>query len=183
MQKFKNVVGLPVVCVEDGKKVGRVSDIIFSPESKGVLAIILEKKGMELCRKAIAIKDVVSLGDDAVIVSDITCIKKVTKKDFVQNRALQGLHIYTKNGKDLGVVMDVIFDYQNATIEAFEISDGLIADIFTGRKILPLFGKVEFGEDSILVGEEAIDEITTTGGGINNKLQWIQNFCYLQQYK
>lgn len=171
MQKFKKVIGLPVVCVEDGKKVGSVGDIIFSPENKGVLAIILEKKGMELCRKAIAIEDVVSLGDDAVIVSDISCIKKVTRKEFVKNKELQGLHIYTKDGRDLGVVKDVIFDFKNATIEALEISDGLISDIFTGRRIIPLFGKVEFGQDSIVVNEEAFDEITTTGGGINNRLQ------------
>lgn len=171
MMKFKNVIGLPVVCVEDGKKVGRVGDIIFSPENKSVLAIILEKKGVELCRKAVAIEDVVSLGDDAVIVNDVSCIKKVTRKEYIKNRELQGLHIYTKDGKELGIVKDILFDYRNATIEAFEISDGLIADIFTGRRILPLFGKVEFGEDSILVGNEAIDEITTTGGGINNRLQ------------
>jgi len=171
MQKFKNVIGLPVVCVEDGKKVGRVGDITFSPKSKGVLAIILEKKGMELCRKAIAIEDVVSLGNDAVIVNDVSCIKKLWKKDMVDNKEIKGLHIYTKEGKDMGVVEDILFDYKKGTIEALEISDGIFSDIFTGRKILPLFGKVEFGEDSILAGEEAIEEMISTGGGINNRLK------------
>lgn len=171
MQKFKNVIGLPVVCVEDGKKVGRVGNITFSPKNKGVIAIILEKKGMEFCRKAIPIEDVVSLGNDAVIVNDVSCIKKLSKKDMVDSKELKGLHIYTKEGRDMGVVEDILFDYKKATIEALEISDGLFADIITGRSILPLFGRVEFGEDSILVGEEAIEEMVSTGGGINNRLK------------
>lgn len=171
MQKFKSVLGLPVVCVEDGKKIGRVGNITFSPKTKGVLAIILERKGMELCHKAIAIEDVVSLGNDAVIVNDISCIRKLRKKDMVDSKDLKGLHIYTKEGRDLGVVEDILFDYKKATIEALEISDGLFADVFTGRSVIPLFGKVEFGEDSILVGEEAIEEMISTGGGIINRLK------------
>jgi Uncharacterized protein conserved in bacteria len=171
MQKFKNVVGLPVVCIENGKKVGRVGDIIFSSENKGVQALVLEKKGAEFCRKAIAVEDIVNLGDDAVIVNDVTCIKKIKKRDMRNSKGLHGLHIYTKDGRDLGVVKDIIFDYKNAVIEAFEISDGIISDVFTGRRIVPLFGKVEFGEDSILISDEALEEITTTGGGIKNRLK------------
>jgi len=171
MQKFKSVVGLPVVCIENGKKVGRVGDIIFSTVSKGVQAFVLEKKGVEFCRKAIAVEDIVNLGDDAVIVNDVTCIKKVHKKELTNSRELHGLHIYTKDGRDLGVIKDILFDYKNATIEAFEISDGVISDVFTGRRIVPLFGKVEFGEDSILISDEALEEITATGGGIKNRLK------------
>ena len=51
-----------------------------------------------------------------------------------------------------------------------EVSDGLLQDIITGRNILPLFGKVEFGEENILVDKEAVEEMLSNGGGLKKKL-------------
>ena len=39
-------------------------------------------------------------------------------------------------------------------------------DLSEGRKIIPLIGKYEFGEDMLLVDNDAIEEAISTGGGI-----------------
>jgi uncharacterized protein YrrD len=64
----------------------------------------------------------------------------------------------------------VIFDIQSGKIEAFEISDGILQDIIQGRRLLPLFGRVELGEEVAVVEKEAVDEMIDSGGGIKNKL-------------
>jgi len=170
MQKYSEVIGLPVICAENGKKVGLVSDVIFSHNSRKVEALVLQKEGCQIHCKVIAINKVKNLGNDAVIINDFSCVTK-DKSWLREKKDMHGKHIYSKEGLDLGVVKDILFDYKNASIEGFEVSDGIITDFFDGRKIIPLFGKVEFGEDTILVDNEAIEEISPTGGGINNFLK------------
>ena len=79
---------------------------------------------------------------------------------------IKGLKVYTKTGQDLGVVNDILFDQKTGTIEGVEVSDGVLQDIVLGRKVVPLFGKVEFSSESMLVDKEALDEMTSTGGGL-----------------
>lgn len=170
MQKFSEVVGLPVICAEDGKKIGIVSDVVFLQSSRKVEALVLQKEGYQIHNKLIKVESIKNLGNDAVIVNDCSCVTK-EKNWLHEKNSVLGQHIYSKTGLDLGIVKDIIFDYKNATIEGFEVSDGIITDLFDGRKIIPLFGRVEFGEDTILVDNEAIEEISPTGGGINNLLK------------
>jgi len=59
-----------------------------------------------------------------------------------------------------------LFDLKHGKIDGIEVSDGLLQDIVKGRSVLPLIGKVEFGEENILVDNEAVEEMMETGGGI-----------------
>ncbi|MCX7923956.1 MAG: PRC-barrel domain-containing protein [Clostridia bacterium] len=174
MERYSEVVGLPVICVNDGRKIGIVNEVIFCPRTKEVKAFLLERKGCQISSKVVLLKDVLNLGKDALVVSDCSCavsVKKAKKIDDLNGKGeIKGLKIYTKSGEDLGIVKDVLFDYKTGTIEGVEISDGLLYDIVQGRNILPLFGKVEFGEDNILVDKEAVDEMISTGGGLKKKL-------------
>jgi len=40
-----------------------------------------------------------------------------------------------------------LFDLKHGKIDGIEVSDGLLQDIVKGRSVLPLIGKVEFGEE------------------------------------
>jgi uncharacterized protein YrrD len=174
MDKYSEVIGLPVICVENGELVGHIKEVIFCPKEKRVSAYLLERKGLQVMRKLILSKDVLSLGKDAMIVNDLGCAREFRKiketDDIKKSGKVRGLRVYTKKGDDLGIVEDILFDHKTGQIEGIEISDGLIQDIFKGRNVLPLFGKVEFGEENILVDKEAIEEMLETGGGIKNKL-------------
>ncbi len=174
MERYSEVVGLPVICVDNGRKIGVISDVIFCPKSKEVKALLLERKGCQIRKKAIVLKDILSLGKDAVIVNDCSCardFKRLEEAECLKEKgSINGLRIYSKSGEDLGIVKDVLFDYRSGTIEGVEVSDSLFYDIMQGRQILPLFGKVEFSEESILVDREAVEEMTNTGGGLKKKL-------------
>ena len=170
MEKYSEVIGLPVICVESGKKIGIIKDIIFCIKFKEVKAFVLEHKGMEIRKKVILLKDVLSLGKDALVVNDSNCTTTMNKayktEDFKYSGKIKGLKVYSKAGNDLGIVNDILFDYKNGFIEGVEVSDGFLQDIVLGRKVVPLFGKVEVGSESILIDKEALEEIRTTGGGL-----------------
>ncbi|NJD03284.1 MAG: photosystem reaction center subunit H [Ruminiclostridium sp.] len=177
MHRYSEVLNLPVVCVKNGKKTGVIKDIIFCPENREVSAFLLEHKGLEIRKKVVKLKSILNLGDDAVIIDSPDCVKSLGKAaytaEFKDEGSILGLRIFTRAGEELGIVKDVIFDWQAGRIEGFEVSDGLLQDILQGRRILPLFGKVEFGEENILVDKEAVEEMENTGGGIRNKLNKI----------
>ena len=172
MQKYSEVLGLPVICLENGKKVGNVKNIIFCPKKKKLLAFLLECKSFEFSKKIILTEDIINIGKDAVIINEESDLKDLRKikniQDFTEKGEVIGLRVISKKGEDVGIVKDVIFDYENNCIEGVEISDGLIQDIVKGRSVLPLIGKVEFGEEIILVDDDAVEEIMETGGGLRN---------------
>lgn len=174
MEKYSEVVGLPVICIENGKKLGVVEDVIFSPKKKEVKGFILERKSCQVGKKVILVKDVHQLGKDAMVVNDCTCVndmrKAVVSEELKDKGTVIGLRIYSRDGNDLGVAKDVLFDYKTGAIEGVEVSDGIIHDLIEGRFILPLFGKVEFSEENILVDKEAIEEISLNGGGLKNRM-------------
>lgn len=170
MQIYSEIIGLPVICIENGKKLGVVEDIIFCPSHKQARALVLERKGCQIRKKAILVKDIHHLGNDAVVVNDCGCMGSMKNErisgELRDKGNVLGLRVYTKEGEDIGVVKDVLFDYEKGTIEGVEVSDGLIQDIMSGRNIVPLFGKVEFSEENILIDKEAVEEMLTNGGGI-----------------
>ena len=73
--------------------------------------------------------------------------------------AICGRRVYTNTGIELGVVEDILFDQATGRLEGIEVSDGILEDIIQGRNILPLFGRVEFAEDNIMVGREVVEEM------------------------
>jgi len=169
------VLGLPVICTADGKNLGTIKDIIFCPKEKSVVAFLIECKGYNRRKKVVFASDVLSLGRDALIVNDaddVRDLKKVLHRpEFKDKGDILGLPIYTKNGEDLGTAKDVLFDLKHGKIDGIEVSDGLLQDIVKGRSVLPLIGKVEFGEENILVDNEAVEEMMETGGGIKNLIE------------
>lgn len=172
LERYSEVVGLPVICADSGKKIGVVEDIIFCPSEKRVNAFMLERTGYQIGRKVVLMKDVLNLGRDALIVNDDLCVTPlhtVKYTDEFRNKAdVKGLRIYTRSGEDLGIVKDVLFDFKTGIIEGVEVSDGILNDLLQGRNVLPLFGKVEFNDKNILVDREAVEEMTSTGGGLKN---------------
>ncbi len=175
LQKYSEVLNLPVICADSGKKAGIVKDILFSSEEKQVKALLLEHKGFSVKKRVIFLNELLSLGGDAAVIDSDKCVSDMDRLSFKNNfkdeGSLIGLKVYSKAGGEVGVVKDVIFDYCTGKIEGFEISDGLLEDVMHGRKLLPLFGKVELGKEFALVEKEAVDEMEDTGGGIKGKLQ------------
>lgn len=175
MERYSEVLGLPVICAANGKMLGIVKDIVFCPKERKVVAFLLERKGCEIRKRVVLIEDALSLGKDALIVDDVDSVKELRKvedgPEFKEKGDILGLRIYTKSGDDLGVVKDVLFDFTHGKIDGVEISDGLVQDIVKGRNVLPLIGKVEFGEENILVDSESVEEMMETGGGIKNIIE------------
>ena len=147
-----------------------IKDIIFCTENKRIVAFEIERNSYEIKKKIVLKEDVLSLGKDAMIIENEKKMLAFAKlKDDLgikKKDTIIGLKIYTKYGEDIGVVKDILFDFQKDTLDGVEVSDGLIQDVVQGRNLLPLLGKVEFGEENILVERAAVEEMMEKGKGI-----------------
>ncbi|MFY9567830.1 MAG: PRC-barrel domain-containing protein [Acetivibrionales bacterium] len=174
LHRYSEVLNLPVICAEDGSKAGIVKDILFSIGERQAKALLLEQRGMTVRRRVVFLDELLSIGGGAVIVGSYASVTDMDrasfKNAFGDEGGLLGTKVYSKAGGEVGVIKDVVFDLRTGRIEGFEISDGLLQDVIRGRKLLPLAGKVEFGEEFAVVDTEAVEEMKETGGGIKNRL-------------
>jgi uncharacterized protein YrrD len=175
LKKYSDVLGLPVISATDGMKIGTLKDVAFCKDNKGILGFILEKDTHALKGKVILLRDVLSLGNDALIINNPNCLLEY--RQFKKTHELQadiqlrGLKIYTHSGDDIGIVQDILFDYRSGKVEGVQVSDGIVQDLIMGRNILPFFGKVEINNSNILVENEAVEEMMNTGGGLRSLLE------------
>lgn len=160
--KQSECLGLPIISASDGGIVGRVKDFLVSDKDKSIYGVTLEGNLFNSAR-IILLEDVLRIGKDAMI---------VYSKDVVRNSnssphySMRDKEVYTRDGINLGIVKDIRINELNGEIECVEVSDGIIADIVNGRSVLPLIGRVLFSDSSIVVENQAYEEIEVGSRGI-----------------
>jgi len=173
--KINDVLGLPVIYDNGEKSPGFLKDIIFNTYEKQVKAFIAERTGIMKDETIFELEDICDIGEGTVIIKKPTKASpwfkdKENRKYSDIDKKKEEIRVYTKVGEDLGTVKDIYFNLKTGYIEAFELSHGLVQDIIDGRKMIPLIGKYEFGKDNILVGKDAVQEMTNSGRGLKKKL-------------
>lgn len=155
--KATQVIGLPIVTIARGKEIDKVEDVIYDPFQNQVKALLIDKGGWFAEAKIILIHDAVRIGEDAVLIEDQDKIRKagevknevasIAKKD----NFLTGTKVIAENGKELGSVSDIAFDTATGDVEEFEVSQGLLKNIESGKKHFKVSEVVTVGEDVTIV--------------------------------
>lgn len=169
--KVRELIGLPVISMDDGRKFGEVRDCLLGAwEIKGLL---LDPKYWFASSRAVACEGIHSLGADAVMLSDPEAI--YTFGDFDEhgrlflsgNKKLQGMPVVTPNGQQLGFIEDVYFDEKmDKQIIGLELTDGFISDLTEGRKIVMINEEAQMGEDAVIVYADMLSASTDTGTNV-----------------
>jgi len=153
------VVGLSVIDSETGKELGLVSDLLFD-EQAHLKGILLEENSW-LRRKRFVAKRDLTIEPEQVMVSskqlqhlskehlDWTSINSSTK-------SLQGRPLITPSGSELGWVTNVYFQEEMGTIVGYELSDGLISDLTTGRRLFRTSSPLQWGEETLITSNDDV---------------------------
>jgi len=177
MHWYSEVIGMPLVCMENGKKMGSIKDIVFDFKTGEVKGLLIENNNFFSSTGIIGLDGVMSIGKDSIIVKGQRSHERNHERSHERSKddmskgkdILADKKVCSRKGEEIGIIKDFLFDMETGTIEGFELSDGFVEDLMKGRRLLPLLGKVEYGDESIIVGSEAIDEIVDTGGGVAKK--------------
>jgi uncharacterized protein YrrD len=171
--KGQNVIGLKIITLDNGKEVDSVKDIIYDPKLNQVRALLIDSGGWFSDAKILMMNDVNSIGDDAVIIESQTKIKKASEiEDRVSSIAKDGTYltktkVITEDGKELGSISDIFFDTSTGEVQEFEVSQGLIENVKSGKKRFRIHDIITVGEDATVVSqytEEMVNEQGQHGG-------------------
>lgn len=174
-EKYSEIIGLPVICIPDRKVLGNIKNLNFCSEAKIIKGFVVEDRGIIRKRWIIPIESIEEIRKDAILLKCMPLINTGKKKKEREEEKrfndgeIKGMQVYSKSGKELGVIKDILFNGRNGKIEGVEVSEDIYKDLREGRKIIPLLGECEFGEDMLLVDEDAVKKTRATGGGIMNK--------------
>lgn len=163
MARASEVVGRPLAIREGGQQVGKVKDVVVDESGKRVLGLIVAE-GLFRSTKAAVWAGVQTIGPDSVIIDSSASIVKAAEIPEIQsvlekNLKIRGVKVQTTGGKDLGVIDDLVFDESTGAVIGYELSGGLLSDVFGGRSFLPTPMTMELGKDLAFVGPEAEETV------------------------
>ncbi|MBZ4645551.1 MAG: hypothetical protein PWR27_1890 [Petroclostridium sp.] len=175
MLKFSEIIGLPVISISTGNRIGVVKDIIFISTTKKILALIINNKKIMSNTKAIKVEDIVKAGRSAILVKDEKCVISLDQLPQLPNMKkyrdeIVDLQVYTDSGVNLGTVQDASFDFEIGMLEEIEISDGIVQDLIEGRKFIPATESIQLEKGIVIVESEKVHQLKTNGKGIKKYL-------------
>ncbi|MBP2634156.1 MAG: PRC-barrel domain protein [Firmicutes bacterium] len=155
MQKLSNLFGLPVLITGTGTQIGEVKEVFLNLERAAVLGIVLAGVHWFANNQGVILEDVFRLGRDAVMLRTTYAVRELTPAMLPGTVCCLGdlltKQIYTDTGLHCGILTDALFDSSTGEIKAYEISEGLIADLLYGRKIMPLPQAQVVNQDRIII--------------------------------
>jgi uncharacterized protein YrrD len=162
MRKGKQIIGMPVIGLDSGVKIGIVQDLIYNSAQDKIEGLLLEKGTWLRDGKIIPYSNVCSIGHDAVIVQRSNAVEKASRvseiKEFYrQNEGMLNVPVMTESGTDLGVVDDILIDEASGEITGYEISGGIIHDLVEGRMKIPKSQFLFVGQDVIIISDRLKD--------------------------
>ena len=112
----KDIIGIPVITVNDGRSIGRVKDLYLSTDCQTVAGIFLGTEGI-FSRKSFLVRseDITTIGEDAVLVKHADVIHEegnLVEREgtWLRRDELQGRPVDTSGGTKVGKIGDVLID-------------------------------------------------------------------------
>lgn len=163
------LLGLPVVALQTGRVAGVVDEVVYDARQGVVTGIAVGRGGVARASGAqaptpafIPLGAIKGIGADAVTFEDVenSGAAPAEESSFRNDDAsdqegesprLIGVPVVTDSGKPLGKVEDIVFDLETGVLRGFELSDGLIQDLVTGRTLLRVPAVYLLGRNAIVV--------------------------------
>jgi len=164
MRTGKDLIGLAIVDVRDGKKLGNADELVISPDDGKLLGFIMKSGGLFSSEEVIVeIEDVRSIGADAITVDgdEVAHTLEASAEAFREarggGRSLVGRKVVTQGGTLGGQVSDVVINEEQRRVTALLIGGGMLEQ----GDALPADRIVSVGPDLIVIrdGDASDDAI------------------------
>ena len=174
--KFSDIRALPVIDASSGNKVGTIKDILIVPTTKEVKGFIISCKNLIYHFKAIKIEHIITIGKEAMLIKhgrymiSLKAFLLETGKTQKYSETFIQKQIYTDGGEKVGSIQDASFNFEMGTLEAFEISDGLIQDLIEGRSIIEAKEIITLEKGIVMLEKEKTNQLKPKHKGLKNLL-------------
>ena len=155
LRTFSRIYGQTVYNVKNGAEIGIIEDLLINEHGK-VIGFLIDKRGWLNRDLFVPLQAVTGFGNDSIMVENMKLLKPFEKSEKIitlkegKNR-LSGKPLLTTEGEKLGLVEDVYFMEEMGTIIGYEITEGLIADIKDGKKVVKTKQPLTIGKDILVI--------------------------------
>ncbi|HVC33711.1 MAG TPA: PRC-barrel domain-containing protein, partial [Chloroflexota bacterium] len=151
MRRARTIIGLPIISLAEGLRVGHVRDLVFDPGDRSVVALVVSEASWRHDAELVPIDKVRNFGRDAVTIFDLDgLIESRTDRDLFElltaDVKLDGLLAMTDGGNFLGAIEEVMLGPRGEML-AYEISAGFTDDVHRGKCLLPANEALTVGHD------------------------------------
>ncbi|MGI6549363.1 MAG: PRC-barrel domain-containing protein [Syntrophomonadales bacterium] len=152
MVKSRRLIGLPVIDEHRGTVLGRVMDIVISPRLQVEGLLVGSRDG-----KRLLLIDHLTIGQDAILVSDPRGLKRIKNGEHpTRIKDRMGLLVVNRDGRELGVMSDLVVEPESKEVQGIEISSGIIKDFIDGRSEVPLDKVANIGQGAMVINDEEV---------------------------
>lgn len=152
--KINEVIGHQVIALDSGKVIGEVSEVLIRPDLDRLIGLVLEDRAG--FQKIILFKDIVRIGDSAVIInSELSVFSEknfpLKKEKYLNRASIRRLQVMTDEGNSLGRLVNSTFNKDNGNVTSLEVSQGPVEDLRQGRRQIGVEEIIKVGEEIIIV--------------------------------
>lgn len=153
MRKVSDLINLPIIDLTSGSQLAIVKDVVLNADNDVLKGFLCENKLLPLGK-------VKSFGKDAVIIesdfldSILEPFKVPVNPPYFLPEYIIGTPIMTESGKYLGTIGDILVEDNIGKILGYEVSDGLLKDLVSGRSFITVPQIITYGEDAVIIKEE-----------------------------
>jgi uncharacterized protein YrrD len=172
MKRGCEIIGLPVVCLDQGCKTCEIKDLFYCNRNFKVTAFLVQEGGYFHKARVIELEHIKKIGENAVIIENyekIINVKEDTNKLYSRKKLL-GLEVVTSDERNIGIVKDILIEMENGRILGLILTTGLFDDLVEGRSILPIHHELDIYENIIKVNSSVDTSILQGDGGLKKLL-------------
>lgn len=148
------VVGLPALAQADGRQIGRVADVLCNRPADRVIGLLLSG-GTGGRRPIVPYEEVATIGPAAVMLRRPVVLASRAGPRLAAMRArvgrVVGRRVLSRDGRDLGVLVDFDFEPGDGRIRGYVVSGGVVQDLLDGVGFLPAGRNLTWGEAAVIV--------------------------------
>ncbi|PIU61925.1 MAG: hypothetical protein COS84_10765 [Armatimonadetes bacterium CG07_land_8_20_14_0_80_40_9] len=150
MKKSSELIGLPVVSIEEGVEVGKVKEIVLNAAKGEIMGLVVEDEKWYKEVKVVSSALIYGIGEYAVTIENTSAIVGLSSmpemEELLENNIrAKGTKVITKGGRLIGSVDEYYVDVQNGKIEAYELTD---------ERIIPTSSVLTIGKQVLVVADD-----------------------------
>ncbi|MBW3625437.1 MAG: PRC-barrel domain-containing protein [Armatimonadetes bacterium] len=129
MREIDRCLGLPVIAMDTAEETGITSHIVTDPVANRVIGFVVSGPNAASPKRAFLIGDVVTYGDDVVLVQALDCVRPLAQVPEITPFLIadqERLHrtAMTSDGERVGRIIDHAFDEANGQVVSYRFEPG-----------------------------------------------------------
>jgi uncharacterized protein YrrD len=169
-RRGSELIGLPILTFDSGRKLAHVDDLLVDPERNQVLALLIDGGAFFQSARVIPFGHIQAIGQNAVIVPKSGVIYEVKRLAELQRvldgRTIKGMRVYSERGDRLGIVGDMIIDDHSGEVLYYEVSGGALGDAMKGKRTIVPDEILNMGELVLYVSQATAARLESEQGGV-----------------